>query len=188
MQGIEVLYWALSVVFCLALLFAILFWCRNWRNEERETHLRHMQLLAREVKRLAEAVEGLENTSASLQTADEQFSQQIENIRNVVRDLKRQERHMAASVVSTTKMPVSEPTAPPPVSPTASSSESTPAPASVSSEERVGLQEAAEDRYAEARDLLLAGQSQTDVARQLDLGTAEVRMIARVLEKTDKTS
>lgn len=183
MHGIEVLYWALSVVFCLALLFAILFWCRNWRNEERETHLRHMQLLAREVKRLAEAVEGLENTSASLQTADEQFSQQIENIRNVVRDLKRQERHMASSMVSTTKMPVSEPSAPPPVSPTASSSSS-----SISSEERVGLQEAAEDRYAEARDLLLSGQSQTDVARQLDLGTAEVRMIARVLEKTDKTS
>lgn len=186
MHGIEVLYWALSVVFCLALLFAILFWCRNWRNEERETHLRHMQLLAREVKRLAEAVEGLENTSASLQTADEQFSQQIENIRNVVRDLKRQERHMAASVVSTTQVPVSEPTAPPPVSPSASSSASKPAP--VSSEERVGLQEATEDRYAEARDLLLSGQSQTDVARQLDLGTAEVRMIARVLEKTDKTS
>ena len=164
MQGIEVLYWALSILFCLALVFAILLWCRSWRKEERETHLRHLQLLAREVKRLAEAVEGLEHTAASLQTADEQFSQQIENIRNMGRDLKRQ---LTPSVMPPPKAVVSE-----------SKPVSAPSP-----QERVAFQESSEDRYAQARDLLLAGQSQTDVARQLDLGTAEVRMIARLLEK-----
>jgi hypothetical protein len=52
------------------------------------------------------------------------------------------------------------------------------------SDEGVSFQESSEDRYAQARDLLLSGIAQTDVARQLDLGTAEVRMIARLLEKT----
>lgn len=169
MQGIEVLYWALSVLFCLALVFAILLWCRSWRKEERETHVRHLQLLAREVKRLSEAIEGLEHTAASLQMADEQFSQQVENIRNMGRDLKRQ---LTPSVVPTPKPVVSEPK---PVS--------APSPREV-----VAFQESSEDRYAQARDLLLAGESQTDVARQLDLGTAEVRMIARLLEKTGDAS
>jgi len=170
MEGIEVLYWALSVLFCLALVFAILLWCRSWRKDERETHLRHLQLLAREVKRLAEAVEGLEHTAASLQTADEQFSQQVENIRNMGRDLKRQ---LTPSVVPAPKTVVAEPK---------------PAPVSSAPKEVVTFQEASEDRYAQARDLLLAGQTQTDVARQLDLGTAEVRMIARLLEKTGDVS
>ncbi|MBT4136319.1 MAG: hypothetical protein HOE48_00310 [Candidatus Latescibacteria bacterium] len=175
MQGIEVLYWALSVVFCLALVFAILFWCRNWRNEEREGNLRQLQQLAREVRRLSEAVEGLENTSASLQTADEQLSLQVENIRNMGRDLKRKLTPPAISpVISTPPVSVSKPAAPVPVS--------------TSSDEIVSLQESSEDRYAQARDLLLAGETQTDVARQLDLGTAEVRMIARLLEKTDDVS
>jgi len=166
MQGIEVLYWALSVLFCLALVFAILFWCRSWRSEERESNLRHLQLLAREARRLSEAVEGLENTAASLQTADEQLSLQVENIRNMGRDLKRQ---LTPPVVSVPKVSISESTAP--VSVTVS-------------DEDVSFQEASEDRYAQARDLLLSGIAQTDVARQLDLGTAEVRMIARLLEKT----
>ncbi len=170
MQGIEVLYWALSVLFCLALVFAILFWCRSWRNEERETNLRHLQLLAREVKRLAEAVEGLEHTAASLQMADEQLSQQIENIRNLGRDLKRQ---LTPSVIPAPKTVASE---------------SKPAPMPLAPKEAVTFQESSEDRYAQARDLLLAGQPQTDVARQLDLGTAEVRMIARLLEKTGDAS
>lgn len=173
MQGIEVLYWALSIVFCLALFFAILFWCRSWRHEERETNLRQLQQLAREVRRLSEAIEGLENTAASLQTADEQLSLQVENIRNLGRDLKRQLTPPAAPpIVSAPTVSVSEPMAPVPPS----------------ADEIVSLQEASEDRYAQARDLLLAGEAQTDVARQLDLGTAEVRMIARLLDKTDDKS
>ena len=170
MQGIEVMYWAVSVLFCLALMFAILYWCRSWRNEEREANLRHLQLLAREIKRLSEAIEGLDTTSASLQTADEQLSQQVENIRNLGRDLGRDLKRQLTPVVSAPKVSVSEPVSAP------------------SPEQVVSLQESSEDRYAQARDLLLEGKSQTDVARQLDLGTAEVRMIARLLEKTDEAS
>ena len=42
MQGIEVLYWAISVVFCLAMVFAILLWCRSWRKEEHEANTRQI--------------------------------------------------------------------------------------------------------------------------------------------------
>ena len=166
-QGIGVLYWALSVVFCLALVFAILFWCRNWRNEERENNLRHLQLLAREVRRLSEAIDRLDETAAALQTADEQFSQQVEHIGNLGRDLKRQLTPLAAPAARSSRAESTKPkldvTPPEPV---------------------VFLEESSEDRYAQARDLLLAGQDETDVARRLDMGTAEVRMIARLLEKT----
>lgn len=173
MEGVEVLYWALSVLFCLALVFAILFWVRSWRNEDRENNLRHLQLLAREIKRLSEAVEGLESTATSLQTADEQLAQQIENMRDMGRDLKRQ----LTSTLSAVPRPSAVETAP--AKPARAPEPKT--------EQVIALQEDAEDRYAQARDLLLAGEEQTAVARQLDLGTAEVRMIARLLEKTGDT-
>ncbi|MCZ6632272.1 MAG: hypothetical protein O7G87_02640, partial [bacterium] len=147
MQGIEVLYWGLSVLFCLAMVFAILLWCRSWRKEERETTARQLQILAREVGRLSEALEMLDHISASLQTADEQLTKQVEDLQVAIRRLQ-----------SPHAKPASAPLDPP-------------------SEPNV------EDRYAEAQGLLQAGNSPVEVARKLDLGTAEVHMIARMLEE-----
>ena len=84
MHGIEILFWALSALFWLALLFAILLWCRSWRKEERELTRRHIQMLSREVERLGEAIEMLDHTVASLQTADEQFGRRIEALQRAI--------------------------------------------------------------------------------------------------------
>jgi len=84
MQGLEILYWGLSILFCLAMGFAILLWCRSWRKEEREESARQIGALTREVARLSSTIDLLENTSASLQTVDEQFSRDIENLRNCI--------------------------------------------------------------------------------------------------------
>lgn len=162
MQGIEVLYWALSTVFCLALFFAILIWCRNWRREEQENNAHQIQLLAKEVRRLTETIETLDHTSASLQTADEQFTRQLETLRNTVRDLKR------------FSFPPPSPPTSVPLSPSPTKPESEPL-----------FSEDTEDRYTQARALLRAGHDPVEVARQLDLGTAEVRMIARLLASPD---
>lgn len=172
MQGIDVLYWALSIVFCLALLFAILLWCRGWRREEQEASTRQMQLLAREVKRLAESVEALDQTAASLQTADEQLTRHVESLRDAVRDLRRRQNalperpmpgRVAAPAPALQKAPVSKTTQDGPEAGEADD----------------------EDRYDQARALLKSGRDPVEVARQLDLGTAEVKMIARLLQTPD---
>ncbi len=165
MQGIEVLYWAISVVFCLALVFAILLWCRSWRKEENEANTRQVQLLAREVRRLREAVEMLDHTASSIHTADEQLSGQVQALQDATRDLKRgvtaptrpQVRKEAQAVSG---VPVTEPDA-----------------LAVNDED---------DRFAQARALLQSGEDPVVVARQLDLGTAEVQMIARMLNNSDE--
>lgn len=163
MQGIEVLYWALSIVFCLALFFAILVWCRGWRKEEQEGNTRQIQLLAREVKRLSDAIEALDHTAASLQTADEQLSRQIDTLRNTARALK---------TSAALPMPTTEP-----IVATSATIKHNPEPQPQIDDN--------DDRYIQARTLLLAGRDPVEVARQLDLGTAEVRMIARLLDTTD---
>ena len=157
MQGIEVLYWALSVLFCLAMVFAILLWCRSWRKEERETTASQLQILAREVGQLSEALEMLDHITASLQTADEQITKQVEDLEVAIRRLQSPATKPASESVPVSK-PASAPLDPP-------------------SESNV------EDRYAEARGLLQTGHSPVEVARKLDLGTAEVHMIARMLEE-----
>jgi len=168
MQGIEVLYWAISIVFCLALVFAILLWCRSWRKEEHEAHTRQVQLLAREVRHLGEAIELLDHTAASMQTADEQLSGHVETLQETTRDLKRratdsdifpaQQKNVEVS------LPVGEPSADA---------------ADVESED---------GRFVQARVLLQAGKDPVAVARELDLGTAEVRMIARMINDADETA
>lgn len=175
MQSIDVLYWALSIVFCLALVFAILLWCRGWRREEQEASTRQIQLLAREVKRLAEAIETLTHTASSLQTADEQLTRHLESLREAVRDLKRRQ-----------SVPVQHPMPEPPservsqrtITPVGASAITQPAPEKAETADD-------EDRYDQARALLRAGRDPVDVARQLDLGTAEVNMIARLLQTPD---
>ncbi len=46
-----------------------------------------------------------------------------------------------------------------------------------------GEGEAKRDRYAAARDMLLEGRSPVEVSRHLDMGKAEVRMIARTIDQ-----
>ena len=164
MQGIDILYWAISIVFCLGLLFAILLWCRSWRREEREANTRQLQQLAREVRRLRDAVETLDTSVGAIQTADGQFSQQLEVLRGAARDLKRSAP--TSSVLPEPDNVIGRVEAP----------ESTPE------------LDDSDDRYSEARLLLQSGKDQVEVARMLDLGAAEVTMIARMLKNTDSAS
>ena len=168
MQGIEVLYWAISIVFCLALVFAILLWCRSWRKEEHEANTRQVQLLAREVRRLREALEVLDHTAASIQTADEQLSGHVESLRDTARDIKRR------VVAPVEPAPPSKP------------KEIIP-PVESAVPEQVAINEE-DDRYGQARALLQSGTDPVEVARELDLGTAEVQMIARMLNDSDDTA
>ena len=161
MQGIDILYWAISVVFCLGLLFAILLWCRSWRREEHDNNTRQLQLLAREVRRLRDVIESLDASVASIQTADEQFSQQLESLRNTVRLLKRGVPTASQTLERNAPQRRRKPAELDPID--------------------------SEDRYGQARSLLLSGRDPVEVARILDLGTAEVTMIARMLESSDAT-
>lgn len=158
MQGIVILYWALSLLFCLAMVFAILLWCRSWRREERTETARQIQALSQEIGRLTGAVDLLEHTSVSLQTADEQLARDIETLRKKIQQI---------------RVPS------PPVKPSPLETQF-PQPPQDTPE---GAQEGAKaDRYTKARALLQKGQSPLEVARDLDIGTAEVRMIARMVD------
>ena len=151
MQSIHVLYWALSILCCLSLLFAILLWCRSWRREEREETGRRIQRLSDEVGRIAAAVDALENTAASLEMADGKLAGHLGDLRIALDRLE----SLSASA---------EPGRGPDSAPE-------------------GEGEAETDRYAAARDMLLQGRSPVEVSRRLDMGTAEVRMIARTIDQ-----
>ena len=110
----------------------------------------------------------LENTSTSLQAADEQIARDIENLRNCIVRLRQsvpQESHspMPAPIAA-------EPDSPPlpEVSPDDSPESDPP-------------QDSDQDPFAEAREMLKDGQTAVEVAKALDIGTAEVRMIARMM-------
>ena len=164
MQGIEVLYWALSVLFCMVMGFAILLWCRSWRREERREAARQVQALSREVNRLSEAVGMLEHASASLQTADEGLARHLE-------DLKASVNRIRAALAPPAKL-----------RPIAPENARVPESAPVLEPPPRGAEDAGGERYAQARVLLQQGRWPVDVARMLDIGTAEVRMIARMLD------
>ena len=164
MHGIEFLYWALSILFCLAMVFAILLWCRSWRREERGETERQILTLSREVSRLIGTVDMLEHTSASLQTADEQLAQDVESLRKSIHQIR-----ASVSPVKAAPQPGETQTVRP-VAP--------PAPQAAPD---LTAEETETDRYAQARALLAEGRSAQDVARTLDIGTAEVRMIARMV-------
>ena len=164
MQGIEVLYWALSILFCMVMGFAILLWCRSWRREEREETARQVKALSGEVGRLTSAVDALEHASASLQTADEGLAGHLEDLRASVNRIR------AALVPSTSPASVGPENVRAP--------EASPDPGPLPP----AAQEAGNDRYMQARVLLQQGRPPVDVARMLDIGTAEVRMIARMLD------
>ena len=168
MEGIEVLFWGLSVLFCLVMTFAILVWCRGWRRQEREETERQIQALASEVARLTSAIEALEHTSASLQTADEQLAGGINELRTTVTRV----RALASAPAPSEGEPAGARRHPPP-SPSEEPAET------VRDEPAAGD---GSERYGQARTLLLSGQSPLDVAKALDIGAAEVRMMARMIE------
>jgi hypothetical protein len=153
MQSIHVLYWALSVLCCLSLLFAILLWCRSWRREEREETGRRIQRLSDEMGRIAAAVDALENTAASLEMADGKLAGHLGDLGKALGRLESL-RETAGTGRS-------------------------PAPGQAPE----GGAEVEGDRYAAARDLLRQGKSPVEVSRRLDMGTAEVRMIARTIDQ-----
>jgi hypothetical protein len=162
-HGIDIFYWGLSLLFCLAFGFAILLWARGWRREERAETARRMSELATEVAKLAAAVEQLEHTAASLRTADELLAQGIKDLQSTAAGA------APAPAVGRTVDPA--PPSPP-----------TPSPTQPIAEKEAGpLPE--EDRFAEARRLLMEGLSPTEVAQKLDIGAAEAKMLARVVQR-----
>jgi predicted RNase H-like nuclease (RuvC/YqgF family) len=167
MQGLDILYWGLSMLFCLAMGFAILLWCRSWRKEEREESAKQIGALATEVARLVEAVDMLEHTSSSLRTADEQIARNIEDLRNCVVRLRQ-----SVPVESRADIPVSGTPEP----------ETSVLPDTIASGDAGATDQELElDPFAEARSRLKSGQTPVEVAKALDIGTAEVRMIARMM-------
>jgi hypothetical protein len=166
-QSLEILYWALSILFCMAMGFAILLWCKSWRKEEREEADRRAATLSEEIEKLASAVDMLEHTAASLRTADEQLAQGIKDLKGTVT---RNQRTAASATPAVLPVPDQEPLPEP-------SGVEMPAPASRAEEPATDR-----DRYGEARDLLRQGLSPTEVARRLDIGAAEAKMLARVIQ------
>lgn len=174
MADFHILIWALSLLFCMAMGFVVLLWCRSWRREEREATDRSLEALSREVSRLAVTVDGMDETAASLLAADEQLARDIERLREQVRLLK----SAAASAVRSSKS--SPPAAP---APSKVPDDVTP----VDRESTPDLPETADappsgDRFENARQLLQQGLTDVEVARKLKMGAAEVRMIARMME------
>ncbi len=157
MQGIEILYWAISILFCLAMVFSILVWCRGWRKEEREEAQKQLKGLSVEVDRLSLVVESLQHATASLQTADEQLNEGFKSLDERLDRIKELTPAPLEALATPSSTESSKPEA---------------------ADER---EEIDDDPYARARKLLSEGKSTRDVARELSIGTAEVRMVARVM-------
>ena len=85
MEGLELLAIALSALFGVGMIFSILLWCRSWRREEREQTDTQVQTLRSSIRKLTEAVEMLDHTAASLQSADGLLTQQLEDLRRSIK-------------------------------------------------------------------------------------------------------
>jgi len=182
MADLHILIWALSLLFCMAMGFVILLWCRSWRREEHEVTERSLETLSREISRLAVAVDGMDETAASLLSADEQLSEDIERLRDQVRLLRSatssSSRQRPAPSAESPDEPETEQPAPPLEAPEPTAGEPHP---------ETGGGHPPQDRFEEARRLLRQGSSELDVARELQMGAAEVRMIARMLDRPAET-
>lgn len=166
MQSIYVLYWAISIIFCLSLSFAILLWCRAWRKEDRDETKNHIRSLTDSVNQLITSVETLNHASASLQIADEQMTQQLDDLRGIVK------LFHAKFLPPSGQTPINQ----------KQSSPISSLPLNSESKSDIPSPTKQEEYYAQARALLQDGQSPLEVAKKLDLGTAEVQMIARIID------
>ena len=163
MEGLELLTISLSVLFGLGMIFSILLWCRSWRKEEREQTDIQIKALRGSVRKLADAVGMLDHTAASLQTADGLFTQQLEDLRSSVARLQNISVHTEPAPAAAIKQ---EP------EPSERRSPSSPP---------VDLSTAgSEPAYDAVSGLLKQGKSTLEIARELDIGLAEVRMISRM--------
>lgn len=158
MEGLELLAIALSALFGVGMIFSILLWCRSWRREEREQAYAQVQTLRSSIRKLTEAVEMLDHTAASLQSADGLLTQQLEDLRRSITQIQ--------SIRTT-------PTPQEPVAPESVGESSKNEPVIDETQDRPGA-------YDAVSDLLEQGKSTVEIARELDIGVAEVRMIARI--------
>ena len=165
MEGLELLAISLSVLFGFGMIFSILLWCRSWRKEDREQTEQQIRALRMSVRKLTEAIELLDHTGASLQAADGLLTRQLEDLRSSVTRL--QNIRVQPEPADLRPKVASDP-------------------GSVSSRSVPGTPEAepasseANGGYEAVHDLLEQGKSTVEIARELDIGVAEVRMIARM--------
>lgn len=165
MEGLELLAICLSVLFGLGMIFSILLWCRSWRKEEREQTDLQIKALRGVIRKLSDTVEMLDHTTASLQTADGLLTQQLEDLRSSVTRL--QNIRVPREIVPTTSInQASVAEKPEGASPSATRVD-TPATSSGPA-------------YDAVSGLLERGKSTLEIAHALDIGIAEVRMIARI--------
>ncbi len=171
MGGLEVLFWTLPVLFVLALLFAILIWCRSWRREEGSEMDRRLKRLAEQVTRLTEAVDQIQKTQTAARAAEGRLSEQM----------------AALSADVTRFLSVSPPSASHPgdKSPGYDSSLA-PRPSPVA--HAPGSDSSPPDRYDRARQMLASGTDPVDVARSLDISLGDVHVLQRMMDlKSDRS-
>ena len=170
MAGIELLAISLTVLFGLGIVFSILLWCRSWRKEEHKLADQQIKTLRGAVQKLTDAIEMIDHTTASLQTADGLLTQQLEDLRNSVTRL--QNMGLQAGAETAIATPTYEPAAV--ENPVTLMNSNAP-------QETVVVQSG--HSYNAVAGLLKDGKSTLEIARKLDIGIAEVRMIARMHEK-----
>ncbi len=171
MEGLELLAISLCVLFGVGMIFSILLWCRSWRKEDREQTDLQIKALRGSIGKLTDAVEMLDHTAASLQTADGLLTQQLEDLRSSITQLQSIRSRPDVAVTPT----------PPVVDQIKVSQECV--------DERPGEETVATTETSGAYDavngLLKQGKSTLEIARELDIGVAEVRMITRMRATDD---
>jgi thiamine pyrophosphate-dependent acetolactate synthase large subunit-like protein len=156
MGSFEILLWTVPVLFALALLFAILLWCRSWRREEGWETDRRLKLLTAQVTRLSELVDQMEKTLSVTRTAQARLSEQMTAL---AADLPR----------PVPSSPVSRPGDPSPGHPPPSKADPV-----------------EKDRYERAREMLASGTDPVEVARQLGISRGDVDLILRMMDNPPK--
>ena len=165
MEDIELLAISLSLLFGVGMIFSVLLWCRSWRKDEREQTDLQIKAMEQSVRTLAEAIEMLDHTTASLQTADGLLTQQLEDLRSSVDRLQtvklKEEPKVVVQTLSQAALQKTEQDVETSVIKTTTELES-------------------EKSYEAVAGFLKEGKSTLEIARELDIGVAEVRMIARM--------
>ncbi|MBI2952552.1 hypothetical protein HYY27_10670 [bacterium] len=169
MGGLEVLFWTIPILFTLALLFAILLWCRGWRREEGQEMDRRLKLLTEQVTKLAGAVEQLQRTQTTARTAEGRLSEQMTALFASV-----------SRFLSAPPSPASHPgdKSPGYISPTSSTSHP--------GDKSPGHDSPSPDRYDRAREMLASGADPMEVARALDISLGDVHVLQRLLNLKPK--